>query len=98
MTTTEPQVQFHSGRHMLDPRVPTIGAWVNYGLGSLNDNLPQFISMGPRYFDRSDGHYLGPAYDAVKLKVDPKILWNSRVPKVTSAPPNRHLDSDWSTG
>lgn len=66
------QVQFHSGRHMLDPRVPTIGAWVNYGLGSLNDNLPQFISMGPRYFDRSDGHYLGPAYDAVKLKVDPK--------------------------
>lgn len=65
------QVQFHSGRHMLDPRVPTIGAWVNYGLGSLNDNLPQFIGMGPRYFDKRDGHYLGPAYDAVTLKVDP---------------------------
>ena len=64
------QVQFHSGRHMLDPRVPTIGAWVNYGLGTLNENLPQFITMGPRYFDRSDGHYLGPAYDAVTLKVD----------------------------
>ena len=66
------QVQFHSGRHMLDPRVPTIGAWVNYGLGTLNDNLPQFISMGPRFFDRRDGHYLGPAYDAVGLKVDPE--------------------------
>ena len=66
------QVQFHSGRHMLDPRVPTIGAWINYGLGSLNENLPQFIGMGPRYFDRSDGHYLGPAYDEVKLKIDPK--------------------------
>ena len=66
------QVQFHSGRHMLDPRCPTIGAWANYGLGSLNDNLPQFISMGPRFFDRSDGHYLGPAYDAVQLKVDPQ--------------------------
>lgn len=65
------QVQFHSGRHMLDPRVPTIGAWVNYGLGTLNDNLPQFISMGPRFFDVRDGHYLGPAYDAVTLKVDP---------------------------
>jgi hypothetical protein len=64
------QVQFHSGRHMLDPRVPTLGAWVNYGLGSLNENLPQFISMGPRFFDRSDGHYLGPAYDAVGLTVD----------------------------
>jgi hypothetical protein len=57
---------------MLDPRVPTIGAWINYGLGTLNDNLPQFISMGPRYFDNRDGHYLGPAYDAVTLKVDPQ--------------------------
>ncbi len=66
------QVQFHSGRHMLDPRVPTIGAWITWGLGTLNQNLPQFISMGPRYFDRRDGHYLGPAYDAVPLKVDPK--------------------------
>lgn len=65
------QVQFHSGRHMLDPRVPTIGAWINYGLGSLNDNLPQFIGMGPRFFDKRDGHYLGPAYDSIELKVDP---------------------------
>lgn len=65
------QVQFHSGRHMLDPRVPTIGAWVTWGLGTLNENLPQFIAMGPRFFDRRDGHYLGPAYDSVPLKVDP---------------------------
>lgn len=64
------QVQFHSGRHMLDPRVPTIGAWINYGLGSLNDNLPQFINMGPRFFDKRDGHYLGPAHDAVNLRID----------------------------
>lgn len=66
------QVQFHSGRHMLDPRVPTLGAWITWGLGTLNENLPQFISMGPRFFDRRDGHYLGPAYDSVTLKVDPK--------------------------
>lgn len=65
------QVQFHSGRHMLDPRAPTIGAWINYGLGTLNENLPQFISMGPRFFDKRDGHYLGPAYDSVALNVDP---------------------------
>ena len=42
------QTQFHSGRHMLDGEYPTLGAWVNYGLGSVNDNLPQFISMGNR--------------------------------------------------
>ena len=65
------QVQFHSGRHMLDARVPTIGAWINYGLGTLNESLPQFIQMGPRFFDVRDGHYLGPAYDSIPLKVDP---------------------------
>ncbi len=66
------QIQFHSGRHMLDERAPTIGAWLSWGLGSLNDNLPEFITMGPRFFDTRDGHYLGPAYDAVPLKIDPQ--------------------------
>lgn len=66
------QTQFHSGRHMLDGEFPTLGAWVHYGLGSLNDNLPQFISIGTReYWNRKDGHYLGPAHDAVPLRIDP---------------------------
>lgn len=66
------QVQFHSGRHTLDGSFPTIGAWVSYGLGTLNENLPKFVQMGPRFFDKRDGYYLGPAYDAVPLKMDPK--------------------------
>ncbi|AMV18795.1 DUF1501 domain-containing protein [Planctomyces sp. SH-PL14] len=67
------QTQFHSGRHMLDGEFPTLGAWVHYGLGSLNDNLPQFLSMGSReYWNAKDGHYLGPAHDAVPIRVDPK--------------------------
>jgi hypothetical protein len=66
------QTQFHSGRHMLDGEYPTLGAWVHYGLGSLNENLPQFISMGRReYWNARDGHYLGPAHDAVPLRIDP---------------------------
>ncbi len=66
------QTQFHTGRHMLDPVQPTLGGWVHYGLGSLNDNLPQFISIGTReYWNRKDGHYLGPAHDAVPLRIDP---------------------------
>lgn len=66
------QAQFHTGRHVLDPVQPTLGGWVHYGLGSLNDNLPQFISMGKReYWNRKDGHYLGPAHDAVPLRIDP---------------------------
>lgn len=67
------QTQFHSGRHMLDGEFPTLGAWVHYGLGSLNENLPQFISMGRReYWNAKDGHYLGPAHDAIPIRVDPK--------------------------
>ncbi len=66
------QTQFHSGRHMNDGAYPTLGAWVHYGLGSLNENLPQFISMGKReYWNKRDGHYLGPAHDAVPMRVDP---------------------------
>jgi hypothetical protein len=66
------QTQFHTGRHMLDGEFPTLGAWVHYGLGTLNENLPQFISMGKReYWNLKDGHYLGPAHDAVPLRVDP---------------------------
>jgi len=67
------QTQFHTGRHQNDGTFPTLGAWVDYGLGSLNENLPQFISMGKReYWNKRDGHYLGPAHDAVPLRIDPQ--------------------------
>lgn len=66
------QTQFHSGRHQNDGDFPNLGAWVHYGLGSLNDDLPQFISFGNReYWNKKDGQYLGPAHDAVPLRVDP---------------------------
>src|SRR5256714_3692497 len=38
--------QMHTGRHRLDEIQPSIGAWVHYGLGSLNDNLPSYIFLG----------------------------------------------------
>jgi hypothetical protein len=67
------QTQFHSGRHQNDGDFPNLGAWVHYGLGTLNEDLPQYISIGNReYWNKRDGHYLGPAHDAVPLRVDPK--------------------------
>ena len=80
------QVQFHSGRHMLDPHEPTLGAWVTYGLASMTDNLPTFVNMGPRFFDTRDGHYLGPAYDAVNLRVDPRNPLAFAAPEVAITP------------
>src|SRR5690606_34238303 len=37
------QLQLHTGRHIFDGFFPSIGSWAHYGLGSLNDNLPQFV-------------------------------------------------------
>jgi hypothetical protein len=49
------QTQFHSGRHSNDGDFPNLGAWVHYGLGSLNENLPQYISIGNReYWNKRD--------------------------------------------
>jgi hypothetical protein len=77
------QTQFHSGRHMLDGEFPNVGAWVHYGLGSINDNLPQYISMGNReYWNNRDGHYLGPAHDAVPIRVDPSKPLDYASPEV----------------
>jgi len=71
------QLQFHTGRHALEGFFPTIGSWVHYGLGSLNDNLPQYVVMGQPLADCCGGlgghgaHYLGPRHDGVTLNADP---------------------------
>ncbi len=68
--------QIHTGRHKLDETQPSIGAWATYGLGSLNDNLPQFLVLGgPTRSDTRasiDSYYLGPKYAGIPLAVDPQ--------------------------
>jgi hypothetical protein len=72
------QLQFHTGRHVLEGRFPTVGSWVHYGLGSLGDNLPRFVVLGTPIADCCGGigahgaSYLGPQHDGVQLGVDPK--------------------------
>ena len=72
------QLQFHTGRHRIDGFFPTIGSWATYGLGSLNENLPEFVVMGTPLADCCGGqeahraNYLGPQYDGIPLQVDPE--------------------------
>ena len=72
------QLQFHTGRHVLEGQFPTIGSWAHYGLGALNDNLPQFVVMGTPIADCCGGvgahgaNYLGPLHNGVQLGVDPR--------------------------
>jgi hypothetical protein len=67
------QLQFHTGRHVSDGFFPTIGAWVHYGLGTLNENLPQFVVLGEPIGDCCGGmdvhraNYLGAEHDGVML-------------------------------
>ena len=63
--------QMHHGRHRLDPVEPSVGAWVRYGLGTLNENLPQFVVLGgPTRADTTESFgsaYLGPQFGGIPL-------------------------------
>jgi hypothetical protein len=80
--------QMHTGRHRLDEVQPSLGAWVHYGLGSLNDNLPQFVVLGgptrPDTRSSIDANYLGPKHAGVPLSLDPKnpLPYGKRGPDV----------------
>ncbi len=67
--------QIHTGRHKLDETQPSVGAWATYGLGTLNENLPQFVVLGgPTRADTTqsfDANYLGPQHAGVPLALDP---------------------------
>ena len=71
------QLQFHTGRHIFDGFHPTVGSWVHYGLGSLSDDLPQFVVLGNPPGDCCGGvgthgaSYLGPEHAGVRVRVDP---------------------------
>lgn len=72
------QLQFHTGRHSLEGPFPTIGSWVHWGLGTLNENLPQFVVLGTPIADCCGGvgahgaNYLGPSHNGIQLSIDPR--------------------------
>jgi len=69
------EFQMHHGRHALDEKQPVLGSWVHYGLGTLNENLPQFIFLGQykdmRVKQNFAPDYLGPRHAGVELSLDP---------------------------
>jgi hypothetical protein len=70
------QLQFHTGRHVREGAHPTIGSWVAYGLGTLNQNLPEYVVLGTPTGDCCGGSwthgaaYLGPEHAGVRLNVE----------------------------
>jgi len=80
---------------------PSVGAWVLYGLGSENQNLPGFIAMCPGGMPIKDAEnwqagFLPGAYQATYI--DPqhrqieKLIENIRSPHASTAVQRRQLD------
>ena len=71
------QLTWHTGRHVREGGLPTIGSWASYGLGSLNANLPEYVVLGTPTGDCCGGAwthgagYLGPEHAGVRMSVDP---------------------------
>ena len=94
-------LSFTRARCRLDGYFPTLGAWAHYGLGSLNDNLPQFVVLGNHVGScggpgAHGADYLSPEHDSVSLKVDlhnplPFALPQSNVYRVEQELSNRLL-------
>jgi hypothetical protein len=72
------QLTWQTGRHPRELEHPTLGSWICYGLGSMNENLPEYVVLGAPTGDCCGGAfthgaaYLGPQFGGVRLNVDPK--------------------------
>jgi len=94
------QLQFHTGRHIFDGFHPSVGSWIHYALGSLNDNLPQFVVMGGGPGDCCGGvgahgaSYLGPEHAGVAMSLDPNnpLAFGSPGASVTLAERRQQLE------
>ena len=53
----DPAITYICTGHQLPGR-PSLGAWISYGLGSENDNLPTFIVMTPTWTGRKEAQAL----------------------------------------
>ena len=71
------QLTWHTGRHVREGGLPTIGSWACYGLGSLNASLPEYVVLGTPTGDCCGGAwthgagYLGPEHAGVRFGTDP---------------------------
>lgn len=72
------QLTWQTGRHPREGALPTIGSWIAYGLGSVNENLPEYVVLGTPTGDCCGGSwthgagYLGPEHGGVRLSTNPK--------------------------
>lgn len=97
----DPAITFFQTGSQLAGR-PSMGAWISYGLGSLNDDLPTFVAMvsrgsaaaGQPLYDRLWGSgFLPTRYQGVKFRsVGDPVLYLSNPAGVDRSTRRRMLD------
>ncbi len=85
----------------LQPNRPSMGAWMVYGLGSENENLPGFIAMSPHAQPRGTlanwgnaflpGAYAGTYINIHDMRVD-SVLKNLKNNKLSTEEQRRQID------
>ena len=82
-----------SGR--IDQTHPSLGAWVSYGLGTVNRNLPGFVSLGNSFGSSRNGYlpgeHQGTPIDTDKPSPD-QMIRHLRNPKLDRAAQERQLE------
>jgi hypothetical protein len=96
----EPSLMLMNCGDSVQPR-PSVGAWVLYGLGAENENLPGFVAMCPEGYPVKDaenwqsgflpGAYQGTFVDPVHRDLD-RLIENIRSPHASLATQRRQLD------
>jgi hypothetical protein len=96
----EPSLMLMNCGDSVLPR-PSVGAWVLYGMGSENENLPGFIAMCPGGYPIKDaenwqsgflpGAYQGTFVDPQHEQID-RLIENIRSPHATATTQRRQLD------
>ena len=82
-----------SGR--IDQTHPSLGAWVSYGLGTENQNLPSFVSLGNSFGAARNG-YLPGEHQGTPIELDKpnpdQMIRHLRNPKLDRARQERQLE------
>jgi hypothetical protein len=98
----DPAITYICTGHMIPGR-PSLGAWLSYGLGTENQNLPAFVVMTPSWTGRKEAQalfsrlwgsgFLPSQHQGVSLRSsgDP-VLFLSNPPGVDTATRRRMLD------
>ena len=63
---------------------PSIGSWVNYGLGTENDNLPGFISLNSHESFVHSSSFLPSRYSGTPIGVNGESMSEATIPNVLS--------------